>query len=117
MRQNLEARPLFYRRRFKLTVQTDSLPPHSHTKIGAPTERKELEVTDDGWMVAAPPKRRRAYRREFEHTESVMSEVPADTERVGSLVVREYVPPGGRARRTVRSGKDFKRCEFCFPLL
>ncbi|EJK76105.1 hypothetical protein THAOC_02149, partial [Thalassiosira oceanica] len=103
--------PYFYTARTR--PELPSLPLLFRQK-GVPAERRELEVTDDGWMVAAPPRHRRAYRREIEQTESVASEVAADTERVGTLVVREYVPPGARARRAARSGRDFKRCESLF---
>ncbi|KAL7554365.1 hypothetical protein ACHAWF_017812 [Thalassiosira exigua] len=84
---------------------------------GAPAERVALPATADGWMVAAP-RRRRAHRREVVDAAADVPDSAAETERVTGLVVRAYVPPnqgvgsgGGGAARAGRGGKekDFKR--------
>lgn len=82
----------------------------SSDEPGLPAERLPLPATRDGWMVAAP-RRRKAYRREVAEDEDV-PDAAAETERVSGLVVRKYVPPSkGNVRgRTNSNGKkkDFK---------
>lgn len=87
----------------------------SDDEPGLPSERVPLPVTEDGWLVAAP-KKRKAYRKEIEETED--KEVPdtaAETEKVGGLIVRKYVPPKKMVSASVATcgnkKKDFKRCE------
>mmetsp|Transcript_56046 Transcript_56046/g.119185 ORF Transcript_56046/g.119185 Transcript_56046/m.119185 type:complete len:863 (-) Transcript_56046:16-2604(-) len=82
---------------------------------GLPAERIPLPTTRDGWLVAAPDKRR-AYRREiFEDVDEGVPGVAAETEKVSGLIVRKYVPPdrggGGGVGRTENDKgkkKDFK---------
>ena len=65
----------------------------------------------------ATPEKRRAYRREINRDgDKDVPSTAAETERVSSLVVREYVLPakksGGSTRRTGKGEKkDFKGCE------
>ena len=76
-------------------------------------ERQSLQVTDDGWYVAAPTVRKN-YRKKIEDVEGTEEENPrhaAKTARVRGLVVREYVPPAPRTVSRSNNGnkKDFKR--------
>ncbi|KAL9179466.1 hypothetical protein ACHAXT_008756 [Thalassiosira profunda] len=85
----------------------------SDDEPGLPEERIALPVTADGWLVAAP-KKRKAYRKEIDDAEENVPDKSAESERV-SLQVRAYVPPNRAAgnRSTARAGgkkkKDFKR--------
>lgn len=76
-------------------------------------ERKSLQVTNDGWYVAAPIARKN-YRKKIEEVEGTVEENPkhaAKTARVKGLVVREYVRPAPRTVSRSNNGikKDFKR--------
>ena len=100
---------------------------------GVPEERASLPTAEDGWLVAAP-KKRRAFRREIDDDyrekmkESELDNLDsAATEKVSGLIVRKYVPQnqrGGRrsvgragANATGKKKKDFKRCECELPSL
>jgi len=92
----------------------------SDDEPGLPTERMPLPTTDDGWLIAAP-KRRKAFRKDRDEDFVADEDVPgsaAETEKVSGLIVREYIPPnrGSRGRgttvgRTNSKKKDFKRCK------
>ena len=84
----------------------------------APAARLSLPVAEDGWLVAAP-RRRRAYRQEIvaegEEKEDNVPASAAETEKVSGLIVRKYVPPtrgaGDRSGVRGRKRKDFKGCK------
>jgi hypothetical protein len=93
----------------------------SDDEPGLPTERMPLPTTDDGWLIAAP-KRRKAFRKDRDEDFVADEDVPgsaAETEKVSGLIVREYIPPnrgscGGRGTTVGRANskkKDFKRCK------
>jgi len=92
----------------------------SDDEPGLPAERMPLPTTEDGWLVAAP-KRRKAFRKDRDEDFVADEDVPgsaAETERISGLIVRDYVPPNGVSRgggatvgRANRKKKDFKRCK------
>ena len=95
----------------------------SDDEPGLPAERMPLPTTEDGWLVAAP-KRRKAFRKDRDEDFVADEDVPgsaAETERVSGLIVRDYVPPIGVSRgggatvgRAIHKKKDFKRCKIAY---
>jgi len=95
----------------------------SDDEPGLPAERMPLPTTEDGWLVAAP-KRRKAFRKDRDEDFVADEDVPgsaAETERVSGLIVRDYVPPIGVSRgggatvgRANHKKKDFKRCKIAY---
>ena len=95
----------------------------SDDEPGLPAERMPLPTTEDGWLVAAP-KRRKAFRKDRDEDFVADEDVPgsaAETERVSGLIVRDYVPPNGASRgggatvgRANHKKKDFKRCKIAY---
>jgi len=83
----------------------------SDEEPGLPDERIPLPTTSDGWLVAAPCKGRKAYRKAIDETEAENPMVAAETQKVRGLIVREYGKPAvtSRSGRSTRKGKDFKR--------
>lgn len=93
----------------------------SDEEPGLPAERMSLPTTDDGWLVAAP-KKRKAFRKDRDEEFVADEDVPdsaAETERLSGLIVREYVQSNkgsrGSGDRPLESAnrkrKDFKRCK------
>ncbi|KAL3763233.1 hypothetical protein ACHAW5_005500 [Stephanodiscus triporus] len=85
----------------------------SDDEPGLPAERMPLPTSEDGWLIAAP-KRRKAFRKGRDEDFGSA----AETEKVSGLIVREYIPPnrGSRGRgatvgRATSKKKDFKRCK------
>ena len=95
----------------------------SDDEPGLPAERMPLPTTEDGWLVAAP-KRRKAFRKDRDEDFVADEDVPgsaAETERGSGLIVRDYVPPIGVSRgggatvgRAIHKKKDFKRCKIAY---
>jgi hypothetical protein len=84
----------------------------SDDEPGIPAERIPLPTTEDGWLMAAP-RRRKAYRKEMDQGALVDVEVPdsaAETEKVSGLIVRQYNQTTGRTR-IAQKHQGFKRCK------
>lgn len=84
----------------------------SDDEPGIPAERIPLPTTEDGWLMAAP-RRRKAYRKEMDQVALVDAEVPdsaAETEKVSGLIVRQYNQTTGRSR-IAQKHQGFKRCK------
>jgi len=85
----------------------------SDDEPGIPMKRIPLPTTKDGWLVAAP-KKRKAYRKEtIDDTDNDVPDAAAETEKVSGLIVRKYIPPdkssAGRTGNSKNKKKDFKR--------
>ncbi len=84
----------------------------SDDEPGIPAERIPLPTSVDGWLVAAP-RRRKAYRQERDAVVVIDTEVPdsaAETEKVSGLIVRRYIKTTGQSRISQKQ-QGFKRCK------
>lgn len=92
----------------------------SDDEPGIPTERIPLPSTKDGWLVAAP-RRRKAYRKKRDADAIVDAEVPnsaAETEKVSGLIVRHFTKKTAGQTRIAQTQQGFKRCKTTkFPSL
>jgi hypothetical protein len=84
----------------------------SDDEPGIPVERIPLPTTEDGWLVAAP-RRRKAYRKERDANFVIDAEVPdtaAETEKISGLIVRQYIKTTGQSR-IAQKQQGYKRCK------
>ena len=85
----------------------------SDDEPGIPAERIPLPTTEDGWLMAAP-RRRKAYRKERDADIEIDAEVPdsaAETEKVSGLIVRQYTQTTSERSRIAQKQQGFKRCK------